>query len=63
LLAARCETRARSALPPAEEPEYQQSMAAARERLGEERFANAWNEGQAMRPDESVATALEGPDA
>jgi hypothetical protein len=35
-------------------------VAAVREALGEEAFAAAWAAGQAMTPEEAIATALEG---
>ena len=44
---------------PAERDEHDQAIAAARAALGEEAFAEAWAEGQAMTPEEAIAYALE----
>ena len=47
-------------LPLYERANYEPYMAAARQALGEEAFAAAWNAGRAMTLDEAVAYALEG---
>jgi len=46
-------------LPPADRPDYDRSMAAARAHLGEVPFAVAWEGGKAMTPDEAIEYALE----
>ena len=47
-------------LPPAERPDYERTVAAARAQLDEATFAAAWAEGQAMTVDEAIAEALNG---
>ena len=44
-------------LPPDEQDEYDRAVAAAREALGEEAFAAAWEEGRAMTLEQAVAYA------
>jgi tetratricopeptide (TPR) repeat protein len=50
-----------SRLPPNENEEYERNVAAAREALGEEVFAVAWEAGRAMTWEQAVAYALEEP--
>ncbi len=46
-------------LSPSERAEYDRTLAAARAGLGEEAFATAWDEGQAMTLEQIIAYALE----
>jgi tetratricopeptide (TPR) repeat protein len=46
-------------LSPNEHPEYDRALASAREALGEEAFAGAWAEGQALTLEEAIRCALE----
>jgi hypothetical protein len=46
------------ALTAAARAEHQQVIAAARSSLGDEAFAGAWAEGQAMSPEQIIAYAL-----
>jgi hypothetical protein len=46
-------------LPPAERPDYERTVAAARAQLDEAAFATAWAQGRAMSLDQLVAYALE----
>jgi ATP/maltotriose-dependent transcriptional regulator MalT len=43
-------------LAPVYRPDYEQAVAAARARLGEQRFAADWAEGRTMNPDQVLAT-------
>jgi non-specific serine/threonine protein kinase len=45
-------------LPPAKRVEYERTMAAAREALGEEAFETAWAEGHAMPLEDAITVAL-----
>jgi len=49
------ETR-KDPLAPVYRPDYERAVAAARIRLGEQRFAAAWAEGRTMNPDQILAT-------
>jgi non-specific serine/threonine protein kinase len=46
-------------LPPTFQRDYAESMTQARTQLGEEVYASAWSEGQAMSPEQAFALALE----
>jgi hypothetical protein len=48
---------------PVRRSRYDRVFAAARADLGEEAYAAAWAEGQAMSPDQAIAYALDAPDA
>jgi hypothetical protein len=50
-------------LPPNEHPEYDRSLAAVREALGQETFARAWAAGRAMTLEAVFRCALETDDA
>ena len=45
-------------LPPAEQADYDRNVTAARARLGDDAFAAAWTEGEAMALEHAVAYAL-----
>ncbi len=47
-------------MPSVEREDYEGDLEAAREALGEERFATAWAKGRAMTPEQAVSLALEG---
>ena len=47
------------ARPPTDQAAYDQRVAAVRAALGEEEFARAWAEGQAMTLEQAIASALE----
>ena len=46
----------KDSLAPVYRPDYERAVAAARIRLGEQRFAAAWAEGRTMTPDQVLAT-------
>ena len=46
-------------LPPAERPDYERNLAAARAQLDEVTWQTAWAEGQAMTQEQAIAYALE----
>jgi hypothetical protein len=46
-------------LPPSEREKYEREVGAARAALGEEAFASAWAEGEAMTLEQAIAYALE----
>jgi hypothetical protein len=45
-------------LPPSERPDYDRGVAAVRAGLGEEAFAEAWEEGRKMTVEEAIQLAM-----
>jgi hypothetical protein len=48
-------------LAPASRDAYERQVAVARAALGEEAFAAAWAEGEALLPEQAIARAVDGP--